>query len=37
MGNGDFPVGLAIIIAAGVLGAFFLVALTVGLFLLAAF
>mgnify|MGYP001063346430 CR=1 FL=1 len=37
MGNGDFPTGLAIIIAAAVLGVFFVAAVTIGLFLLAAF
>ena len=36
MGNGDFPVGLAIIIAAAVLGVFLVAAVTIGLFLLAA-
>jgi hypothetical protein len=37
MGNGDFPVGLAIIIAAGALGVFLVAALTIGFFLLGAF
>ena len=36
MGNGDFPIGLAIIIAAAVLGVFFVAALTIAFFLLAA-
>lgn len=35
MGNGDFPIGLAIIIAAGVVGVFFVAGITIGLFLLA--
>jgi len=34
MRNGDFPIGLAIIIAAGVLGVFFVAGITIGLFLL---
>jgi len=35
MKDGDFPIGLAIVIAAGIVGVFLVVALTVGLFLLA--
>jgi hypothetical protein len=36
MGNGDFPIGLAIIIAAAVLGVFLVAAVTIGLLLLGA-
>jgi len=37
MGNGDFPIGLAIIIAAGVVGMFFVWAVIIGLVLIKAF
>ena len=37
MGDGDFPIGLAIIIGAAVFGVFLVVALTIGMFLLGAF
>jgi hypothetical protein len=36
MGDGDFPIGLALIIGAAVLGVFLVAAVTIGLFLLAA-
>ena len=35
MGNGDFPVGLGIIIGAAILGVFIVAGLVVGLFLLS--
>lgn len=37
MGNGDFPTGLAAIIAAGVLGMFFVWAVIIGIVLISAF
>ena len=37
MKNGDFPFGLAIIIAAGVVGVFFVWAVIIGLVLVGAF
>lgn len=37
MKNGDFPIGLAIIIAAGTLGLFFVWAVIIGLVLVGAF
>jgi len=36
MKDGDFPIGLAIIIGAAVLGVFLVAALTIGLFLVVA-
>ena len=35
MGNGDFPIGLAIIIASAVFGVFLVAALTIGSLLLS--
>ena len=37
MKNGDFPIGLAIIIAAATLGVFFVWAVIIGLVLVGAF
>lgn len=37
MKNGDFPIGLAIIIAAAILGLFFVWAVIIGLVLVGAF
>jgi len=37
MGNGDFPTGLAAIIAAVVLGIFFVWAVIIGIVLISAF
>jgi hypothetical protein len=36
MKDGDFPIGLAIIIGAAVLGVFLVAAVTIGLFLVSA-
>ena len=36
MKDGDFPIGLALIIGAAVLGVFLVAALTIGLFLVVA-
>jgi len=37
MGNGDFPLGLAIIVGASVIGIFFVCAVILGLVLIGAF